>query len=443
MTAGPTLPQPQDGAAAVVAQLRAQIATTPRAQRPAAHAALRYRLGMALAELPSGDRSHNLRQALSQYDRAVQLYRPGPNAQEHARVQTARAAALRELGDTTAAIAAAEQALRTVAHLPGAAADRGAALNNLALACSDAGSNEKAVEAAAAAVAALGEAVAASGSGGGTDGHPQLVMAQHNHGQVLAAASRHDEAIAIYRAAVSAVDAETLPFHWALLHHALGISHTALDAPTDAIVAFQAALRVFTRARHPLHHALASHNVALAWAAAGDVHSLRRAAVSLSDALSVLDPRVQRELWQQAYDAARSVEARLAQAGVPGDHVRHLVALLAEVDDPERTDLARTRLMRVLTLPQPHRRDALTAIMATTLTLEDADGIRVLTTLLTVLLELPDPRLREGLEAATMVLGGDGAGGARLVERAISEGMLAPQRLRVRDHLGELGYERP
>lgn len=293
---------------------------------------------------------------------------------------------------------------------------------------------------------ALRQAVAGLEADEDPDVAPQRVMAQHNLGQVLAAAGDHRAAIDTYLSVLDAVDPQDLPFQWALVHHATGVSQTAVAQPDEAVGSFRRALQVFTRTRHPFQHALAKHNLGLAWAQVGGTTGLRQAVVAFGDALAVLDSRVHRPLWQQAYRNLQAVETSLAAAGHEASRAEHLVALLAELDEAARTDLLREQLTRLLALPDPRRRDALAELELAALGLPQQEAIAVTATRLAVLLELPDTQLQTGLQAMLAARAGlDEAAlddAEQVLDQAISGGMLAPQRIRVRDHLTALGWER-
>jgi tetratricopeptide (TPR) repeat protein len=320
-----------------------------------------------------------------------------------------------------------------------AEAERAAALNNLGLAQSDLGDHAGAVQ-------ALRQAVAGLAAAPDPDVAPQRVMAHHNLGQVLAAAGDHAAAIDTYLSVLAEVDEQRLPFQWALLHHATGVSQTAVAQPAEAVGSFGRALQVFTRSRHPFQHALAKHNLGLAWAQVGGTTGLRQAVVAFGDALAVLDSRVHRPLWQQAYRNLQAVQAALAAEGYEASRAEHLAALLAELDEAARTDLLREQLTRLLALPDPRRGEALAELELAALGLPQDDAIAVTVTRLAVLLELPDPQLRVGLQAMLAARSGlDEAAlddAEQVLDQAISGGMLAPQRIRVRDHLTALGWER-
>jgi tetratricopeptide (TPR) repeat protein len=326
--------------------------------------------------------------------------------------------------------------------------ERAAAMNNLGLALSDIGRHEEAVDALTQAVRDF-EAVARTDqqtdNPSGTA--PQRVMAHHNLGQVFASAGRHDEAVGVYRDALTTIDPQELPYQWGLIHHALGVSLTAVEDPQAASASFETALKVFSRMRHPFQHALAKNNVGLAYAQIGDVVSLRRAVTAFNDSMAVLDLRVHHELWQQAYANMQLAEQSLVQLGHDDTLTQHFVKLLPHLEENDRIDMMRDRLMRLLSLPEPQRGEALAKMDMAAIDLEEDDSIAVTVAGLAVLLELPDELLSLGLKSRMAAIGAlqrdeelDDA--AWVIEQSISGGMLAPQRIRLRDRLEELGYER-
>lgn len=420
-----------------LADLEARLKATPRAARPLEHASLRHSIGLAYAELPSGDRRMNLSRAVASYRQALSLFGPQRFPVEHARVQNALGAALRELGETQAAIDACSRAVDLLAggHAPG---ELGAALNNLGLARSDLGQHEEAVSNLHQAV----EVFAASSE------PRQSSMARHNLGQAQAAAGDHADAVQTYEKAINETDEEALPYQWALLHHARGVSLSALGQGAEAAAAFEASLGVFTRQRYPFPHALAKNNLGLAHAQVGDVTSLRRALAAFSDAVRVLDPRLHRPQWEQTYRNLELTESALEDQGVKATRAEHFVALLAEVDEQERLGLLRRRLLDLLVLPEKQRDEQLAEIEVAVLELVHDAALRVTATWLDVLMELPDDMLLAALQARMTAHGflptdEDRRAAAELMEYAISNELLAPQRMRVRDTLETMGYERP
>ncbi|HVM15287.1 MAG TPA: tetratricopeptide repeat protein [Egibacteraceae bacterium] len=420
-----------------LADLEARLKATPRAARPLEHASLRHSIGLAYAELPSGDRRVNLSRAVASYRQALSLFGPQRFPVEHARVQTALGAALRELGESRQAVEACSRAVELLAGSH-AAGELGAALNNLGLARSDLGEHEGAVEALRQAVQVFTAAAESR----------QRPMALHNLGQAQAAAGDHEAAIETYEQAITETDDESFPYQWALLQHAHGISLTALGEGRQAAGAFEAALGVFTRQRYPFPHALAKNNLGLAYAQLGDVTSLRRALAAYSDALRVLDPRLHRPQWEQTYRNLELAESALEDQGIQATRTEHFVALVASVDDRERLGLLRRRLLDLLSLPEKQRDEQLTEHEVAVLALDDKEARKVTATWLEVLMELPDDMIIPGLQArmtAHTYLSTDEEreAAAEMMEYVISNELLAPQRIRIRDTLEAMGYERP
>jgi tetratricopeptide (TPR) repeat protein len=421
----------------LISDLRQRLERTPRASRPLEHAALRYQLGLAYAELPTGERELNLSRAVHSYERAAELFPPDDHPVEHARVQNARGAALRELGSPQDAVAACE---RAVELLSGAAApgELGAALNNLGLAKSDLGHHREAVEALERAIEAFDEA---------GEEH-QRAMARHNLGQAQAAAEDHEAAAATYEEALAELDVEEAPYQWGMLQHALGVSLSAAGQPERAAEAFAASLRVFVRQRYPFQYALAKNNYGLAWAQAGGLVPLRRAVASYEDALRVFDPRMQRAQWEQTYRNLEMAESALAELGAEATRAQHFAALLGAIDDePERTRLLRERLEAFFELPDKQRDDALAELSMAALGLDWDAQARFTASWLNVLMELPNDNLVQGLRARLTAHSAADAETAQtaneVLDRVIQEELLSPQRMRVRDTLEMLGWERP
>lgn len=420
-----------------LADLEARLKATPRASRPLEHASLRHSIGLAYAELPSGDRQLNLSRAVASYRQAASLFGPHRFPVEHARVQAAMGAALRELGQAREAIQACERAVGLLAggHAPG---DLGAALNNLGLARSDLGDHEAAVE-------ALRQAVDVFTAGSEPR---QRSMALHNLGQAHAAGGNHEAAVATYEEGLAGTSEESLPYQWALLHHARGVSLSALGRGAEAAEAFDASLGVFTRQRYPFQYALAKNNLGLAHAQVGDVTSLRRALAAFYDAAQTFDFITHREQWEQVQKNLNLTESALAEQGVEGTPTEHFVALLAEVGPDERVRLLRRRLLDLLGLPERQRDERLTELDVAVLALDREHAQALTGVWMEVLMELPDEMLRAALQArmyAHSFLPDDQAReeASELLEHAISNEVQAPQRMRVRDTLESMGYERP
>lgn len=430
MTA-PTTPEQQ------LAELEARLKATPRAARPLEHASLRHSIGLAYAELPSGDRRMNLSRAVASYRQAASLFGPHRFPVEHARVQNALGAALRELGEPQAAIDACSRAVDLLAggHAPGELA---AALNNLGLARSDLGQHEQAVGNLRQAV----EIFAAAGE------PRQGAMARHNLGQAQAAAGDHEGAVQTYEDAIGETDDEELPYQWALLQHARGVALTALGRSQQAASAFEESLGVFTRQRYPFQYALAKNNLGLAHAQQADITSMRRALAAYHDALQVLDIRMHKPQRDQTFRNLELVEAALEEGGTQATRAEHFVALLGDIEEQERLGLLRRRMLDLLMLPEKQRDERLTELEVAVLNLEREKALRITATWLDALMELPDDLLVAALQARMFAHGFLPSDEAReaageIMEYAIANELLAPQRMRVRDTLESLGYERP
>lgn len=421
----------------LVADLRQRLDRTPPASRPLEHAALRYQLGLAYAELPTGERELNLSRAVHSYERAAELFSPDHHSVEHARVQNARGAALRELGSPQDAVVACERAVELLSD--GAApGELGAALNNLGLAKSDLGHHRDAAEALHRAIEAFDEA---------GEEH-QRAMARHNLGQAQAAAGDHEAAAATYEEALADLDVEEAPYQWGMLQHALGVSLSAAGQPERAAEAFAASLRVFVRSRYPFQYALAKNNYGLAWAQVGGVTPLRRAVASYEDALRVFDPRMQRTQWEQTYRNLEMAESALAELGAEASRAEHFAALLGGIEgDAERTRLLRERLEAFFEQPDKQRDDALAELSMAALALDWDPLARFTASWLNVLMELPNDNLVQGLQARLTAQNAADAETAQtaneVLDRVIQEELLSPQRMRVRDTLEMLGWERP
>ncbi len=424
--------------AAALAELERRLRATPRAARPLEYAMLRYSVGLAYAELPTGDRALNLSRAVASYRQAATLFGPHRYPVEHARVQTALGAALRELGQAREAAHACGRAVDLLTRAREAPSELGAALNNLGLARSDLAEHEDAVS-------ALRQAVEVFRA---TSELRQTAMAMHNLGQALAASGDHDGAVATYEHAIDEVDPETLPYQWGLLQHALGVALTALGQGRRAARAFTNALRVFTRQRYPFQYALAKNNLGLAWAQVGDVTGSRRAVAAYEDALRILDVRVHRSQWEQAYRNLELAEQALADLGRRASRAEHFAALVAELGPDERLGVMRERVTELLGLPEPRRSEALAELDLAALRLPGGGARAVTAAWLTVLMELPNDLLLAGLRsrlAAHDHLGGarERQAAAEVLDETIQSELLAPQRIRVRDTLEMMGYERP
>ena len=444
--------QPSVDRRRAIADLEAQLARTPRAQRPHDHAALAYRLGLAHAEAPVGNPEDGLRKALTYFDTASAIFDPRHDPVEHARVLNGAGAARRALGDRTRA---AELFERSVALLEGRERDDELAgvLNNLGLVRSELGRFDEAIEACDAAVALFDI--------GSAEGRRGRVAALHSRGSASAGKGTDDAleaALADFRLAATGLDAEEAPYHHGLVHHSIGVTYTALAARkpqerpallANAIAAFDEALTVFMRTAFPFQHALVKHNLGLAWLNRGGLTSMRRALASFEDAVSMFDSRVHADAWRQSYGALERTEKEL-EAIAPGlSRADHFVGLLAVVDSDERLRLTKERLTVLLALPvENRRRSALTELALASARLPYDEARVVMEAELSVLIELPTEYQETGLRArfdANRRLESEEARerADRALDQAIGDALQGPQRIGVRDFLYSIGWERP
>ncbi len=435
-----------------IAELEAQLARTPRAQRPHEHAALAYRLGLAHAEAPVGNPEDGLRKALSYFDTASAIFDPRQDPVEHARVLNGSGAARRALGDRPRAAQLFERAADL---LEGKDRDdeRAGVLNNLGLVRSELGLLDQAIEACDAAVALFDTSTA--------EGRRGRVAALHSRGSAQAAKGTDESleaALADFRLAASGLDAEEAPYHHGLVHHSIGVTYTALAARqpqerarflADAIAAFEESLTIFMRTAFPFQHALVKHNLGLAWSSRGGLSNLRRALASFEDAVAMFDSRVHADAWRQSYTSLERTEKELEAIAPKLTRADHFAGLVAVMDVDERRRLVHERLMRLLALPvESRRRSALTEMALASARLPYEGALAVMDTELSVLIELPTEHLEPGLRARfdanrRLETEEDRERAGRALDQAIGDALQGPQRISVRDFLYSLGWERP
>ncbi len=442
--------------------LEAQLKATPRAMRPYEHATVAYRLGLAYAECPVGNRGELLRKGLACFDVAAAIFDPRFDPVEHARVLNAAGACHRALGDR-----------RKAADLFQKAADlfdgherhdeRAASLNNVGLARSELGEIDEAVTAFDEAAALFDTATA--------DGRRGFVATVVNRGQAHASAGTEEAlelALADFEEALGDLDADEAPYHYALVHHSLGSACSALAARRpderpqlldEAAAAFRESLTVFTRSGFPYQHALAKHNLGLAYAAQADVaaeqdggggkarlQNLRRALANFEDAIALLDTRLHADAWKQAFASLSRVEGLLAADSPGTSRTEQFAILAASTSEEERMALVRERVIRLLAMPDARRRSLLKELALASL-MVGARAQLLMEAELKVLMELPpetlDVALRSRFEAHRSV-GPEGQEAAdRLLDAAIGGALQGPQRIMTRDFLYSIGWERP
>lgn len=439
-----------------VEDLEAQLARIPRASRPYEHAAVAYRLGLAYAEASLGDPAEGFRRALACYDVAAAIFDPRFDPAEHARVLNAAGAAHRGLGDPRRAAGLFEKAAGLLEGR-GRDPERAAALNNLGLALAEVGEYDRAVAACDAALPLFDEDIA--------EGRRGRAATLHNRGMARAAVGTREsleEALSNYRDAADQVDVAEAPYHFALIHHSIGVTCSALAGNlseadggagasrrllNDAVGAFTQSLTVFRRSDFPQQHAVAKHNLGLALVALGDPGDLRRALVCFEDAAAAFDPRQQGAAWQQAYANMQRVEDQLGQQYPGSSRSQHFAALIQASDEREAIMLLRDRLTRILDLPEHISRGALTDLALAVESLGYEGALLVTTRILGVLMELPNESLALTLGAvldAHKRLSPEGQEEARrALDQAVSDALVGPQRIWVRDYLYSMGFERP
>lgn len=442
--------------------LEAQLRAVPRATRPYEHAAIAYRLGLAYAENPVGNRAELLRKALACFDVAAAIFDPRFEPTEHARVLNAAGASHRALGDRRKAADLFQKAAQL---FEGRERDdeRAAALNNLGLARSELGEID-------AAVAAFDEAAALFDTGT-ADGRRGLVATLQNRGQAHASSGTEEgleAALADFEEAQGDLDADEAPYHFALIHHSIGAACSALAGLRpeergrlleEAVNAFRESLTVFTRTGFPYQHALAKHNLGLGLAGQAEVagaqeggggkvrlQNLRRALACFEDAIALLDTRLHADAWRQAYASLSRVEEQLA-VDVPGaSRPIHFATLVAWTSEEERAALIKERVIRLLSLPDARRRSLLTEMAMASLQV-GSRGQLIMEAELKSLMELPpetlDVALRARFDAHQSLGEVEREAADRMLDAAIGGALQGPQRIMTRDFLYSLGWERP
>jgi len=436
---------------ATITDLERQLAATSRASRPHEHAVIAYRLGLALAESPTGNPTESLRKALACYDVAAAIFDPRHEPVFHARVLNAAGAAHRSLQDRRKASELFEKATELFSE-GGTDNERAAAFNNLGLSRTEMGQLEPGIEAFNAAIA-LFDTHSPEGKRG-------VMSTLHNRGQAHAAQGTEaglEAALADYEEARSMVDPDENPLHHGMVEHSMGVTCSALanlspDGRSaflqEAVRAFNNCLLVFTRTAFPYYYAIAKHNLGLAFVSLGGTANLRRALGCFEDALAVLDTRLHADAWKQAYGSLERVEKQLA-VDVPGmSRVEHYVALLAVAGLDERTVLVRERMFRLLALPEAAAMTAVSEIARAIGRLGFDEARKVYEAVVKLVIELPKDTQALSLRAiiaAHRTIENEEAriDADRAIDQAIGDALGGPQRVAVRDFMEGEGWERP
>ena len=409
-----------------------------------------YRLGMATAEQPTAHPQDNLREALGYYEQAAQVLTAQRAPVEHARILNAAGSAHRMMGDPSTASRLFSEALGLMSG-KGVDVEEASVLNNLGLVLTEGGRLDDAVEAFTMSLDML--------PGDDDEQIRTMLATKHNLGQVHLARGGVDgcEAAIEVLADASAIARGTeASMHTAMIDHTLGIAWKAragFDPAmhdrdlSEAITAFERCLTVFTSVGFPMQHAIAKHNLGHALAGRDDLDSMRRALAYYEDSLNIFDPRLHQQQWQEAFANAEAVEKRL-EAAVPGaTRADHIATLAGSMSDNERLLFVRQRLVQMERLPKENQLERLTALSYAIVTQPAASFVASLRTIITVLMELPEDLLESALEsqlaAHAMLDNHDQRVADFILDEAITALLFGPQRIRVRDMLEDIGWDRP
>ena len=414
--------------------LERQLAVLDRRTDPDGWALLAGRVALARAELgdPSG--------ALALIEPAAAVLTAARAPLEHGRLLLIAAAAHRAQG---AGAQAFDLFQRAAAMLDGraSAGELAAARSNVGLVAAELGRVADALGAFDAALSAA------------PDEDRRLRASLHvNRGQVHLAspgAASLSAAEADFRSAAALADRTAAPVQHGQAKNGLGAIAQARGDLAGAAVHFEAAMATFTPTQFPFHHAVASHNLGLALSDPNfPVVVRQRALVAFEGALTLFDPQRQRPQWAESYRRATDLEASLAVDLPDWSRDDHFAALLAEVSESDRIALARTRLGHIAQRPDPHRRRAFALLAAAGLRRGPAVAKVVLRCTVTILMELPEDVLQSGLSGQMdahhalldprLIEDAD-----RVLDEAIHDLLHGPQRVRVRDLLEVMGWQRP
>lgn len=409
-----------------------------------------YRLGMATAEQPTAHPQDNLKEALGYYEQAAQVLTAQRAPVEHARILNAAGSAHRIMGDPSTASRLFSEALGLMSG-KGVDVEEASVLNNLGLVLTEGGRLDDAVEAFTMSLDML--------PGGDDEQIRTMLATKHNLGQVHLARGGVDgceAAIEVLADASTIARGTEASMHTAMIDHTLGIAWKAragFDPAmhdrdlSEAITAFERCLTVFTSVGFPMQHAIAKHNLGHALAGRDDLDSMRRALAYYEDSLNIFDPRLHQQQWQEAFANAEAVEKRL-EAAVPGaTRADHIATLAGSMSDDERLMFVRQRLVQMERLPKENQLERLTALSYAIVTQPAASFVASLRTIITVLMELPEDLLESALEsqlaAHAMLDNHDQRAADFILDEAINALLFGPQRIRVRDMLEDIGWDRP
>ena len=434
----------------VIDALTKQLASTPKVSRPYEHATIAYRLGLAHAEMAGSNPTQSLRKALAFYDLAAGIFDPRFDPIHHARVLNAAGAAHRSMGNRQKAAELWEKATGLLEAV-GTDNERAAVYNNLGLARTEMGDPAAAVEAFDQAVELFDTTEA--------EGRRGQLAALHNRSQAHSSLGTDEGlelALADLEEARGSLDMEEAPLHHAMIEHSVGATCSALATRrpderrsfyTEAVRAFEECLRVFTRTDFPFQHALAKHNLGLAYAGLEGTLNLRRALAAFEDSVALLDPRLQADAWRQVYASLERVEKQLGEVAPGLTRTEHFAALVATVRDEERELLMKDRLLRYIALPEKQLLTALAELALAVAKLGYERAYPVIETELLIIMEQPKEfhaiTLQAIHEAHRRIADEElRAQADQAFDQAIG-GLGGVQRIHVRDYLSSIGWERP
>ncbi|MEL7156685.1 MAG: tetratricopeptide repeat protein [Actinomycetota bacterium] len=442
-----------------VAALQKQFAAIIRGRDPLGWAVAAYRLGLATAEQPVGPPQDNLRSALGLYQQAAEVLTEDRAPVEHARILNAAGSAHRLLGESDRALQLFDRSVGLLRGR-GAEGEEAAVRSNLGLALSEMGRIDGAIQAFAEAVEILPTE---------TDEHLRTRIAtQHNLAQAHAAKGTTEgfaAAVDVLEQAAESAKTIDAPMHLAMVWHTLGVTHKGWHSGSSgsggggtnltgddghvaaAIEAFERCLTIFTSVGFPFQHAIAKHNLGHALAARSDLASLQRALVCYEDALNIFDPRLHGPHWREVYANTEALDLRLAALAPRASRADHTAAYLGALDEAERLAVMRQRFVQLERLPPRPRVERLTEFAYAVVTQPADSYVATLRTMISVLMELPESMLRATLDAQlaahALLEPGDRRAADFILDEAINLLLFGPQRIRVRDLLSDIGWERP
>jgi tetratricopeptide (TPR) repeat protein len=432
-----------------VEDLAADLAARRLGDDPDGWALAAYRLALASSELAT--RPDELTRAVDLLARAGRILTAERAPLEHGRILTATASCHRAAGRPDRALPLFEKAAR-LADGRAPEGERAAGLVNVGLARAEAGRPVEAIEPLDEAVRSL-ERLSAGDDAIDDEVVRLLGAALVNRAQAHQAIGDDQGlglAIGDYRSALDVLPPESLQAGMAA--HGLGAAlleanrrDPARWSVGEAIGAFERSLGVFGPVGHPLQHAVARHSLALAHERRDGPGDLARALDGLEAALSLFDPRLHRTQWRTAADALERVEAALDGVDGPQGRSGHLARFLADTSPEEREAVLGERLGRLAAQPRVGREAALTGLAAAMAGLPADEHGRVLRSLISGLMTVPDAVLEVACAALVAANAGsdDRKARNRVLDEAIHDTLFGPQRVRVRDLLEAAGWVRP